>query len=97
MTLLGVLGTAGPFLVGCAGGWLASRGWRQPESLRTGAIIWAATVGVGMAVRLLTGSNAPWPFVIVASVTLAVLLLGWRGAVHGVRRTRTRAAARISA
>ena len=86
--LVGVLGTAWPFLAGCGFGWLVARAWRRPEGLRAGAVVWAGTLAGGIGLRLLTGSTAQPPFVVVASISLAVLLLGWRGAHALLRRAR---------
>ena len=79
LTAAGVLQTAWPFLAGWALGVLVSRAWRRPEALQVGAVLWVCTVSGGVALRLLTGDTAQLPFVVVASITLAVLLLGWRG------------------
>jgi hypothetical protein len=88
--LLGIAQTAWPFVVGWALGVLIARAWRQPFSAGTGLVLWLTTVLGGMLLRLLTGDTAAWAFVIVASVTLAVLLLGWRGVYALVMRARTR-------
>jgi peptidoglycan/LPS O-acetylase OafA/YrhL len=92
LTAAGVLQTAWPFLVGWALGVLASRAWRRPEALRVGAVLWVCTVSGGMALRLLTGDTAQLPFVVVASITLAVLLLGWRGLAALIRARGSRRA-----
>jgi membrane protein implicated in regulation of membrane protease activity len=52
-----------------------------------GITVWFATLVVGMVLRRATGAGTAWPFVVVAAVTLAVLLLGWR-AIAGWRRRR---------
>jgi hypothetical protein len=78
-TVHGTLVTWWPFLVGLAVGWLITIAWRRPLGvLMPGIVIWAATVGVGMLVRTLSGQGIALAFVIVAAVTLAVFLLGWR-------------------
>lgn len=78
ITVLGTLTTAGPFLVALVLGWLVGRGWRAPLTLPTGAFVWAITAGVGLAVRTAFTHRLPLSFVLVASISLAVLLLGWR-------------------
>lgn len=93
-TLLGVLGTAWPFLAGALIGHAICRsvvtlrgdqaGWRP------GVVVWASTLVLGMLLRLITGSTAAWPFVVVASIVLAVLLLGWRGIFRLIHRARAR-------
>ena len=85
-SLLGVAETAWPFLLGCGGGWMVSRGWRAPLQPRTGGVVWFSTLAMGVAGRLLSGSTAKWPFVVVASLALAGLLGGWRLLVWALAR-----------
>jgi peptidoglycan/LPS O-acetylase OafA/YrhL len=82
LTVAGVLETAWPFLTGTAVGWLASGAWRRPTSLApTGVLVWVCTVAVGMVLRKVTGQGTALSFIIVASLTTAILLLGWRAGV----------------
>ena len=78
--LLGVLGTAWPFLAGAAVGWVvvAATRRRAPLGLGDGALVWVATVAVGMLLRVVTGAGTAWSFVAVAAVVTAAFLLGWR-------------------
>ena len=98
-TLLGVLGTAWPFLAGAVVGHGlcrsagALRG--DPTGRRPGAVVWAATVVVGMLLRVASGDTAAWSFILVASIVLAVFLLGWRVLVRLARRARTRTGAPV--
>ncbi|MDT5337316.1 MAG: hypothetical protein QOD90_2821 [Mycobacterium sp.] len=79
ITVAGVLETAWPFLSGTAAGWLAARAWRRPTSLApTGVVIWVSTVIVGMLLRKATSQGTAISFVVVASLSTAILLLGWR-------------------
>ena len=79
LTAGGVVATAWPFAAGTLVGWAAVRGWRAPTSVvATGVPVWLATVAVGMVLRRVTGAGTAVSFVIVATVVLAVLLLGWR-------------------
>ncbi|KRE27426.1 hypothetical protein ASG82_13515 [Mycobacterium sp. Soil538] len=79
VTLAGVAETAWPFLTGTALGWLLARAWRRPLALLpTGVAVWAATVVVGMLLRKLTSQGTAPSFIVVASLTTAALLLGWR-------------------
>lgn len=81
LTAAGIAHTAWPFLVGTAVGWLVARGWRRPLSLApTGLTVWVCAVAVGMVLRKATGQGTATSFIVVASVTTAVLLLGWRAA-----------------
>jgi hypothetical protein len=78
VTPLGVLEVAWPFLVGGAVGTVAGRTWRRPESLPSGAAVWAGTLVGGMLLRALTGGGVSVSFVLVAGIVLAVMQLGWR-------------------
>ena len=95
LDVAGVWVTAWPFLAGLGVGWLAARAWRHPlDAWPTGVIVWAATLVVGMLLRLASGQGVQVAFVIVAAVTLALLLIGWRGiALLVTRRSRTRTTA----
>jgi hypothetical protein len=90
--LAGTWHTAWPFLTGAAIGTLVSRSWRHPGSIPGGVAVWACTLLCGMALRVLSGGTIAVSFVIVAGITLAVLLLGWRlilalaGRAHAGRR-----------
>lgn len=87
--LPGSWNTVWPFLVACMVGWQASRGWRRPGSLRTGVIVWIATVVVGMLLRVnLAEQTAAPSFIVVASIVLAVLLIGWRLVWQAIERRR---------
>ena len=93
VTPLGVLEVAWPFLAGGAVGTLVGRTWRRPESLRSGAAVWAGTLVGGMALRAVTGGGVQISFVIVAATALAVFLLGWRLVTRlALRRTQGAAA-----
>lgn len=88
--------TAWPFLVallvGHAAAFLLPQRPRRPWTLLWGAVVWVVTVIVGLTVRVSAGDTAQLPFIIVATLTLALFLLGWRLAAVLVRRSRTRAA-----
>lgn len=87
LTIAGIAETAWPFLAGTGVGWLLARGWQRPASLApTGLIVWVATVVVGMLLRKLTSQGTATSFIVVASITTAVLLLGWRGVIHALSR-----------
>jgi hypothetical protein len=79
LTLAGIAETAWPFLVGTLTGWLVSRGWQRPAALvPTGAAVWLCTVVVGMLLRKFTSAGVAPSFIVVASLSTALLLLGWR-------------------
>ena len=83
----GIAGTAWPFIAALAAGWLVSRAWRHPLSVwPTAVVIWAVTVGGGMLLRAVSGQGVELAFVIVAALTLAAFLIGWRLVALIVRR-----------
>lgn len=77
-----VAATGWPFLAGLLLGWLVTRAWRAPAAVvRTGAGVWIATAGGGVALRLLSGETAALAFVVTTVLLLGAALLGWRAAV----------------
>ena len=87
ITVAGVAATAWPFLSGTAVGWLAARAWRRPTSLvPTGVVIWLSTVVIGMLLRKATSQGTAISFVVVASLSTAILLLGWRLGARALAR-----------
>ena len=87
LTVAGIAETAWPFLAGTAVGWLLAQAWRCPIAVvPTGLAVWLATVVVGMALRKATGQGTATSFIVVASLTTAVLLLCWRAGARAVSR-----------
>lgn len=87
LSIAGIAETAWPFLTGTVVGWLFSRGWQRPMSLApTGVVVWACTVVVGMLLRKATSQGTATSFIVVATLTTAVLLLGWRAAARLINR-----------
>lgn len=90
---LGLITTAWPFVAALVVGWLVTLAWRRPASpVRTGLGVWAITVAAGMLLRALSGQGTALPFVIVATLALLLLLVGWRlvaAAVHRARRAES--------
>ena len=87
--VLGSLRTAWPFLAGTVSGWLLVRALRKdwPVDVGPGITVWFATVVFGMVLRRLTGAGTAPSFVVVASLVLALLLVGWRAiASYAARR-----------
>jgi hypothetical protein len=89
LTLVGVARTAWPFLVGTAAGW----GWaayarEDPWSVKVGVRVWLLTLVVGMVLRRLTDAGTAASFVVVASIVLGVLFVGWRLLARVRRWTR---------
>ena len=75
----GIAHTALPFILACSltWAWLIGTG-RTGVHPREGVGVWILTVTVGMGLRLAFGDTAAWPFVVVATIVLAVFLIGWR-------------------
>jgi hypothetical protein len=91
LSLAGIAETAWPFVTGTLVGWLAARGWQRPLSpAPTGLIIWVATVVIGMLLRKATSAGTAVSFIVVATLTTAVLLLGWRAIAKVLTRARHR-------
>jgi Protein of unknown function (DUF3054) len=87
LTVAGIAQTAWPFLAGIGVGWLLIGGWRRPFTvIPTGVVVWVCTVVVGMVLRKATSAGVSTSFVVVASLSTAVLLLGWRAAAALIRR-----------
>jgi hypothetical protein len=87
LTVTGIAQTAWPFLAGTGVGWLLIGGWRRPFTvIPVGVVVWVCTVVVGMVLRKETSAGVSTSFVVVASVSTAVLLLGWRAAAALFRR-----------
>ena len=80
--LLGVVATAWPFLAGMTAGWLGTlvAFRRVPLQVRDGITVWLCAVAVGMALRALTGAGTSVTFIVVATLILGTMLLGWRAA-----------------
>jgi hypothetical protein len=81
VTVVGVLSTAWPFLVGLALGWVAARllwhAW--PREVVQAVPTWLVTVAAGLALRVLSGGGgAPLSFAVVATIVLGAFLVGWR-------------------
>ncbi len=77
--IAGFLRTLWPFVAGAAVGWLLSRGWRAGFAVRpTGLSVWLGAVIGGMLLRAASGQGVAALFVVVATIVLGLLLLGWR-------------------
>jgi hypothetical protein len=89
LSLVGILQTGWPFLVGCLigsvlGCLVLRLGW-----LREGLLVWAITVVVGMLLRGITGGGLAVGFLIVATLVLALFLVGWRMVAWRMAVTRS--------
>ena len=78
---------AGPFLIGLGVGWVVTRAHRAPLRLRTGAGVWVCTVVVGLILRRFAFDRGiAGAFIIVATLTLGLFLLGWRAIARQMSR-----------
>ncbi|WEK13984.1 MAG: DUF3054 domain-containing protein [Candidatus Microbacterium phytovorans] len=89
--LPGLAQTAWPFLVALAAGWTLARAWRDPLApWRTGIIVWLVTVTGGMLLRAASGQGTAFAFVVVATLTLLLFVVGWRLLAAALRSLRAR-------
>jgi hypothetical protein len=86
----GTLRTAAPFLIALVIAWVVAPRRRDlPTALRTGLRIALVTIILGLVLRrLVFDRGIALPFVIVTTVVLGALLLGWRAAATHLRRLR---------
>ncbi|OLT11218.1 hypothetical protein BJF78_27355 [Pseudonocardia sp. CNS-139] len=92
--LLGLLGTAAPFLAGLAVAWAVPVVRAHPQGLRAGLVAWAGAGVLGLGLRFAFTGELPPTFVAVTLVSLGVLVLGWRGLTAGLTALAARRALR---
>jgi hypothetical protein len=88
--LLGFIGTLAPFALGLFVAWAAPSVRAQPIRLRSGLVVLVGTAVIGLALRAAFTGRLPPSFALIAGITLAVLLLGWRGIAALVTRAPAR-------
>ncbi|HOB05278.1 MAG TPA: DUF3054 domain-containing protein [Propionibacteriaceae bacterium] len=91
LSLAGIAQTAWPFLVAGVGASGLAFGVGRLQWWQEGVIVWLAAAVGGLLLRVVSGGTAAVPFIIVATLTLGLLLVGWR--VIGRLATRGRRAA----
>lgn len=85
----GLLNTIWPFLVAILAAHVVMLARRsRSERMLPGIVVWAVTVVVGLVLRAVSGQGTALAFMIVATLTLALFLLGWRAVVAIARRMR---------
>jgi Protein of unknown function (DUF3054) len=88
--LLGLVGTAAPFGVGLVAAWATPVVRRDPAAWQAGAVAVACVAAIGLLVRAGFTGRLPLSFAVVTVISLAVLLLGWRGLAALVARAAHR-------
>ncbi|HLX78782.1 MAG TPA: DUF3054 domain-containing protein [Acidimicrobiales bacterium] len=89
VTASGLASTIWPFATGVVVGSLVRVLLRSPSSTVVGGmVVWIATVGIGMALRVASGQGTDFAFVVVALGFLGATMLGWRVVLVMVRRLR---------
>ncbi len=89
LTVEDVARTAAPFVAGTLLAWVALILRPLADTLlKQGVIVWLSTLVLGMVFRILVGQVVEVSFVLVAGLTLAAFLLGWRGIVVLVGRRK---------
>ncbi|QNQ91198.1 DUF3054 family protein [Corynebacterium poyangense] len=81
LSFLGILNSAWPFWLGLALAWAIIYIRRLPglPLSPAGVLIWVCSVVVGLAIWGIKHAAFPhWSFILVAGITSAILLFGWR-------------------
>jgi hypothetical protein len=82
-SIRGIAEVAAPFLIALALGWFAQRLWTRPLRVERGIILWLITVVFGLILRRsMFDRGIALPFIIVATLFIGVLLVGWRLAAN---------------
>ena len=88
-SLSGILETAAPFLIGTVAGWVLATAWDRPVAIRTGLVTAGSTLVVGMVLRrVVWGRGTAASFVVVATVMVFALVVGWRAVLLMTDRRR---------
>ena len=79
--------TAAPFLIALGIGWIVTRAWNDPASIRTGVGVLTSDFVVGMVLRhFVFDDGTALSFVLVTAAFLTLTLMGWRIIVLTIRR-----------
>ncbi|GAB3947827.1 DUF3054 domain-containing protein [Corynebacterium tapiri] len=90
LSFSGWLSTVWPFALGVLLSWavILKAGWRGSVVTPTGVATWLITVATGLVIWAIRNAAVPhWSFILVASVTSGLFLVGWR-AFSIVKRRR---------
>lgn len=84
----GIFHTAWPFMTALLVAWAVMLLRKRPTAtLGAGVFVWLVTVVGGMFLRRWAGDGTATAFIIVATIVLAVFLVGWRLIWTKVRRS----------
>ena len=84
LNIAGWASTVWPFLLGVALAWVISLALLKKGNAW---VIWIVTVVTGLVIWTIRNQRIPhWSFILVASVMSALLMLGWRGIAHLIKR-----------
>jgi len=89
-SVAGLVATAAPFLAGLVATWATPWVRSAPAGLRAGGIVVVGTVALGLLLRFAFLGRLPLSFAIVTTISLAVLLLGWRAVAAVVSHRQRR-------
>lgn len=92
LTVVGILQTLWPFAIGAAAGWSIAyvlshvrssddsfgHDFRPERIVPAGLIVWFCAVAIAMVLRYLLHQGVAFSFVMVATISLGVFLIGWR-------------------
>ena len=84
--LLGLVGTAAPFAAGLVAAWATPVVRHRPAAWQAGVVAVLCTAGIGLLLRWGFTGRLPLSFAVVATLSLAILLLAWRGLAALVSR-----------
>jgi Protein of unknown function (DUF3054) len=76
--VLGLVGTAAPFLIGLAAAWVTPVVRRHPTGWGAGLAVLGGAWLIGLALRAGFTNSLPLIFAVISLVSLGVLILGWR-------------------
>ena len=86
-TILGIVGTAAPFLIALLVAHIVLRFLKIGRRLTVAIVVWAVTVGGGLTLRNLAfGDGTAFSFIVVTTITLGVLMIGLRLAAQRLIR-----------
>lgn len=92
LSFVGWLNTLWPFLLGGVIAWgvITAAKWDGVRLMPAGATAWLITAGTGLLIWSVRNGSVPhWSFILVATLSTLVLMLGWRAlATAFSRRTK---------